>query len=328
MNQTIILVVAAVLILALILIVAAISLRRRGKKNLKERLDTFTNPEVASAEAAAATAEDSGQRSIVAERIDKALEGRGFAQNIQRNLARADLKLTVGEFLGAKVFSMGAAFGLGTYLGRGFGPFSMLVGLLVGVVGLYIPDFFVKRRANKRIKNFNDQLGDTISLMSNSLRSGYSLLQSMELISREAPSPISDEFKRVTREVGLGIATRDALNNMLRRVPSDDLDLLITAIGIQMEVGGNLSQILDNIGHTIRERVRIKGEIKVLTAQQQYAGYIISGMPIALALVLFGISPDYMSRMFVMPWICMPICGLILIIAGFFAIMKIVAIDI
>jgi tight adherence protein B len=213
-------------------------------------------------------------------------------------------------------------------LGRGFGPFATVVGILVAVIGFYVPDFFIKRTANKRIKNFNDQLGDTITLMSNSLRSGYSLLQSMELISREAPPPICDEFKRVTREVGLGISTREALANMIRRVPSDDLDLLVTAIGIQMEVGGNLSQILDNIGHTIRERVRIKGEINVLTAQQKYAGYIISGLPIALALVLFLISPDYLTRMFVWPWICMPVCGVILIIAGFTAIMKIVDIDI
>jgi tight adherence protein B len=104
--------------------------------------------------------------------------------------------------------------------------------------------------------------------------------------------------------------------------------LLITAINIQTEVGGNLAQILDNIGHTIRERIRIKGEIKVLTAQQQYAGYIISGMPIALAGVLMLIAPSFMTKMFAWPWICMPICGLILIGVGFWAIMKIVDIDV
>jgi tight adherence protein B len=115
---------------------------------------------------------------------------------------------------------------------------------------------------------------------------------------------------------------------MLRRVPSDDLDLLITAIGIQMEVGGNLAQVLDNIGHTIRERVRIKGEIRVLTAQQKYAGYIISGLPVALALVLTLIAPTFIFKLFVWPWICMPICALILIGIGFWAIMKIVDIDV
>jgi len=226
------------------------------------------------------------------------------------------------------VLSMGAAFAIGSFLGRGFGSFALVVGLLLGIIGLYIPDIMVGRKGNKRIKTFNSQLGDTIMLCANSLRSGYSLLQSLELISKEAPVPMCDEFQRVIREVSLGLATREALSNMLRRVPSDDLDLLITAINIQSEVGGNLATILDKIGHTIRERVRIKGEIKVLTAQQQYAGYIISGLPLALCGVLMLISPQYVTKMFPWPYTCMPICGLILIASGFMAIMKIVQIDI
>ena len=268
------------------------------------------------------------RRTLVNERIEKAVRGKGFAVSIQRNLARADLKLTVAEFIGLKILSTAVGFGVGTFLGRDFGQFALLVGLLVGIIFMYLPDIFVKRRGNKRIKNFNNQLGDTITLAANSLRSGYSLLQSMELIAREAPAPMSDEFTRVIREVSLGLATREALSNMLRRVPSDDLDLLITAINIQAEVGGNLATILDNIGHTIRERIRIKGEIKVLVAQQQYSGYIISALPVALAGVLMLIAPTFMFKMFVWPWICMPICGLILIGLGFWAIMKIVNIDI
>ncbi|MDB5078608.1 MAG: hypothetical protein JWP00_532 [Chloroflexi bacterium] len=270
----------------------------------------------------------SSRRTQVNERIEKAVRGKGFAVSIQRNLIRADLKLTVAEFIGLKILSTAVGFGVGTFLGRDFGQFSLIIGLLVALVFLYLPDFFVKKRGNKRIKMFNTQLGDTITLAANSLRSGYSLLQSMELIAREAPAPMGDEFQRVIREVSLGLATREALGNMLRRVPSDDLDLLITAINIQAEVGGNLAIILDNIGHTIRERVRIKGEIKVLVAQQQYSGYIISGLPVALAGILMLIAPSFMMKMFVWPWICMPICGLILIGLGFWAIMKIVNIDI
>ncbi len=267
-------------------------------------------------------------REAVNERIDRVLRGKSFAQNIQRNLAKADLKLTVAEFIGLKLLSTAVGFAVGTFLGRGLDKFALIVGLLVAIIAMFIPDILIKRKGTKRIKAFNDQLGDTITLAANALRSGYSLLQSMELLSKEAPSPISDEFQRVIREVSLGLSTREALANMLRRVPSDDLDLLITAINIQIEVGGNLAQILDNIGHTIRERIRIKGEIKVLTAQQQYAGYIISGMPIALAGVLMLIAPTFMTKMFVWPWICMPICGLILIGVGFWAIMKIVDIDV
>ncbi|MEI7554414.1 type II secretion system F family protein [Candidatus Chlorohelix sp.] len=331
MNQTTILVIVLVIVVvAIVLIFMALRLRGSKKSNLKERLDSFTNTNVAETVKDEAQLEGgaSATRALVAERIDKVLKGRNFADNIARNLARADLKITVGEFLLFKVASTGAGVLLGWYLGRGFGVFALIVGLLVGILGLYIPDMYVKRRSKKRMKTFNNQLGDTITLMANSLRSGYSLLQSMDLIAREAPAPMADEYKRVTREVGLGLSSREALANMLRRVPSDDLDLLITAINIQSEVGGNLSQILDNIGHTIRERVRIKGEITVLTAQQQYSGYILSGLPLALAGVLMLINSDYITRMFKWPWLCMPICGIIMIIAGFFAIKKITDIEV
>ncbi|HET6261064.1 MAG TPA: type II secretion system F family protein, partial [Chloroflexia bacterium] len=158
-----------------------------------------------------------------------------------------------------------------------------LMGMAVGFFGI---DWYVKFRISKRLKDFNAQLGDTISLMANSLRSGYSLLQSMELVSREAPDPIGAEFKRVVREVGLGLSAQDSLNNLLRRMPSDDLDLLITAINIQYEVGGNLAQILDTISHTIRERVRIKGEISVLTAQGRMSGYLITALPGLIGVVV------------------------------------------
>lgn len=300
------------------------SLFKKKGNGVGNRLSEYAGDKKAPGPQTAAT----NRRTLVNERIEKAVRGKGFAVNIQRNLVRADLKLTVAEYIGLKILSTAVGFGVGTFLGRDFGQFALLVGLLAGIIFMYLPDFFVKRRGNKRIKNFNNQLGDTITLAANSLRSGYSLLQSMELISREAPAPMSDEFTRVIREVSLGLATREALGNMLRRVPSDDLDLLITAINIQAEVGGNLATILDNIGHTIRERIRIKGEIKVLVAQQQYSGYIISALPVALAGVLMLIAPTFMFKMFVWPWICMPICGLILIGLGFWAIMKIVNIDI
>jgi tight adherence protein B len=164
--------------------------------------------------------------------------------------------------------------------------------------------------------------------MANSLRAGYSLLQTMELIARESPAPMSNEFGRVVREVGLGISTHQALDNLYRRVPSEDLDLFITAIKIQSEVGGNLGQILDVIGETIRERVRIQGEIKTLTAQQSISGYVISGLPIALGCVLFIVNPGYMSVLLVWPWICLPLIAVGFEVLGFIAMKKIVAIEV
>lgn len=267
-------------------------------------------------------------RDLVNDRIEKALQGKGFASTISRKLVQADLRLTIAEFLGLKIFSAGVGFALGFFLGRTLGVFAIVIGILLAIIALYIPDIYIGFRGRARMKKFNNQLGDTITLLANALRSGNSFLQAMEMVAREGQPPMSDEFTRVIREVGLGVSTREALANMLRRVPSNDLDLLVTAINIQSEVGGNLAQVLDSIGHTIRERVRIQGEIKVLTAQQQYAGYIITALPVALGLVLYGIAPTYMSKMFVWPFICMPICSGVLIIIGFFAIKKIVDIDI
>jgi tight adherence protein B len=188
---------------------------------------------------------------------------------------------------------------------------------------------YVKIQQRRRLNAFNDQLGDTINLLANSLRSGYSLLQSMETVARELPAPISEEFARVVREVGLGLSNEQAMNNMLRRIQSDDLDLMITAINVQHEVGGNLAEILEIIGYTIRERVRIKGEIRVLTAQGVISSYVISFLPIAMGLLLFLMNPDYIGAMFT------ELCGWIMvgvavtgIVTGFIATQKIVRIEV
>jgi len=264
----------------------------------------------------------------LAARVDKVVAQRSFGKTVQRRLAQADLKLTLFEFILIKVFTTLTGFVVGLYLGRG-GPITQVIFTLAGVlIGFFGPDWFVKFRLSKRIKEFNGQLGDTIGLLANSLRSGYSLLQSMELVSRESPDPIGAEFKRVVREVGLGLSPQDALNNLLRRMPSDDLDLLITAINIQYEVGGNLAQILDTISHTIRERVRIKGEIQVLTAQGRVSGYIITALPPLIGVVVTLINPTYMNAMWEFPWIIMPICGGVMVFVGFLIIRKIVNIEV
>jgi tight adherence protein B len=267
-------------------------------------------------------------KTLVAARVEKAMGDQSFGKKVQRKLAQADLKLTLFEFMLFKGLTLILGIMIGLYLGRGGAVQQVIFGLAGIVIGYFAPDWYVKFRFSKRLKEFNGQLGDTVTLLANSLRSGYSLLQSMELVSREAPDPIGTEFKRVVREVGLGLSAQDALTNLLRRVPSDDLDLLITAINIQYEVGGNLAQILDTISHTIRERVRIKGEVSVLTAQGRISGYLISCLPITLGIIVTIINPSYMNTMWAFPWIIMPVCGGIMILAGFFIIQKIVNIEI
>jgi tight adherence protein B len=168
--------------------------------------------------------------------------------------------------------------------------------------------------------------------MVNGLRAGFSTLQAMEAVSRELPTPISDEFRRVVQEMQLGLPMEEALNHLLRRINSDDLDLVITAINVQREVGGNLAEILDVISYTIRERVRIKGQISALTAQGRATAWVIAALPIVLVLLLFLLNREYIMQFFNPETRS---CGIpilvvagIMVISGFYATQKIVAIDI
>lgn len=298
--------------------------RRGASDELGERLERYGSRDYV------ATVDEGLSRRApgrLAQAVEHAVAERSFTGNIRTRLARADLRLTVGEWLIMRLVIAILGGAIGVLLG-GLSGLSVLSGLIGAVIGFFASDIYISLRIRRRVKAFVNQLGDTITLMSNSLRAGYSLLQTMDMVSRESPPPISDEFRRVVHEVGLGINHQDAMAHLLRRIPSDDLDLLISAINIQHEVGGNLAQILDVIGHTIRERVRIKGEIGVLTAQQTISGYVIAGLPVMLAIVLFLVSPDYIGKMFAFPWICMPIGSGIMIIAGFFVMKKITAIEV
>lgn len=248
-------------------------------------------------------------------------EKRGSA--IATELAQADIRLNPGEYVAINLACiLGGALLLFIIGGDNIG--RLVFALIGAIIGFYAPRLYVRHRKGKRIDAFNKQLGDTIVLLSNSLRSGYSLLQSMDVAAREISPPMSAELARVTREVGLGLTVQDAMGNMLRRMPSDDLDLLITAINVQHEVGGNLAEILDNIAHTIRERIRIMGEIRTLTAQQRLSGYILAALPILLGFVMYTLNAQYISRL----WqdICglmMLLTGAIMMVIGFFVIRRI-----
>jgi tight adherence protein B len=239
------------------------------------------------------------QSSQALTQLNRVVEQRDFGANLAREIARADLKLKVSEYL---------AIWLGTTVGipigmllvsiavPGFGnPLVLLVGVLIGFL---LPRFWLGRRRSSRLAAFDKQLPDTITLIANALRAGSSFLQAIELVVRESRPPISTEFGRVIREVNLGLSFDAALENMVRRVRSDDLELMATAISIQHTVGGNLAEILDSIAFTIRERVRIKGEIRTLTAQQRLSGYVVAGLPIGLAAFLFVAAPGFMEPMF------------------------------
>ena len=253
--------------------------------------------------------------------FNKVVEKRDWGANLARELARADLVLKPSEYVAIRVGAVlgvpALTFMLGaTVLPALANPLAYVIGV---VVGWWLPRFWVGRRKGKRLKAFNSRLADTIMLIANALRSGSSFLQAIEMVVRETQPPISTEFNRVIREVNLGLPFEQALNNLTRRVRSDDLELMTTAISIQHQVGGNLAEILDSIAFTIRERVRIQGEIKTLTAQQRMSGYVVAGLPIGLVGILMVIAPKFMDPMFQKPPAVMglPAGMIILGIGGF-----------
>lgn len=215
---------------------------------------------------------------------------------LAEHLARADLKLRTSEFVMIQIGCMllGALLGLWRF---GFAPQFVIA----GVGGYLIPMRVVKWRQGRRLKAFNTKLPDTLSLLSNAMKAGLSLPQALEAVAQNTSAPISDELSRVIREMKIGTATPVALANMVRRVGSEDLDLIVTAITIQSSVGGNLARILDGISHTIRQRVQMKAQISALTAQMRASGWIITLLPFIVAAILDVITPSYFRIMFTDP---------------------------
>jgi len=309
---------------ALGIVLIAVGVAGSGGSGISDRLERYAaKPSDARKKAAA------GGQGGVAEMIssnatlnsiNRVVEQRDFGANLARDIARADLHLKPSEFLliwAGSVVGIPIAMLLLSPLVEPLGnPLFLLIGAFIGFL---LPRFWLSRRKNGRLGAFNKQLPDTITLIANALRAGSSFLQAIELVVRESRPPISTEFARVIREVNLGLPFDQALENMVRRVRSDDLELMATAISIQHQVGGNLAEILDSIAYTIRERVRIKGEIRTLTAQQRLSGYVVGFLPIGLAGFLFIAAPGFMEPMFANPpeILGLPAGVIILIFGGF-----------
>lgn len=272
--------------------------RRDKTSDRLNQLETFVESEWRPAqdnETATSQAQET-QSQQLAKRLDNMLDRRGVAANMRAQLRKADLKLTIPEYMALHVIT---SFGAGAVL---FLILQSSFGAGLGVIlGFFAPRIIVSIKQGQRLHAFENQLADILNLWVNSLRAGYSVPQAMEAVSREAPPPANDEFKRVVAEIQIGIPMEITLNNMLARIESEDLDLVFTAVNIQREVGGNLAEILEVISHTIRERIRIKGEIRTLTASGRATGTVIGLLPIGLAILLYAISPDYMGQLFFGP---------------------------
>ncbi len=331
------LVIAGGAALAIILIALGISMSGTGGVTL-ERLERYA----AGAKPEPGTPGQGGVAELIAKsaalaQLNRVVEKRDFGANLLRDLGAADLKLKPSEYIaiwgGLTLGVPVVMFFVGFVVKALQNPIVLIIGLLIGFMA---PRFWLGNRKSSRLRQFNKQLPDTVTLIANALRAGSSFLQAIELVVRESRPPISIEFGRVIREVNLGLPFDLALENMVKRVKSEDFELMATAIAIQHQVGGNLAEILDSIAFTIRERIRIKGEIRTLTAQQRLSGYVVGALPFFLAFFIFLAAPTFFDPMFVAPPAVLGIpAGVILLgvallamMAGFFFIRKIVDIEV
>jgi len=312
------------IISGVLLIVGIIITVREEQSVLDDRFSHYVEEEF---EDAVALAEEQ-QTSAFAEWLDNQLEGSKFGDRIASNLAQADLKLRPAEYVAAMVI---AAFLLGFFAWAigGQNIISAMIGMILGAMA---PRFYMRRQQSKRLITFGNQLPDMLNLVVNGLKAGYSTMQALEAVSKELPPPLSDEFARVVKEMQLGIGMEDSLNNLHRRIPSDDLDLIITAINVQREVGGNLAEILDTISYTIRERIKIAGEIKVLVSQVMYSGRFLAMLPLILMGLLWFANREYLLTFFkpgniLCGGVMLGLAG-VMVLAGYLAMNKLADIEV
>ncbi len=242
---------------------------------------------------------------------------------LAEDLARAGLRITGPEYLLMRIgaVALGALIGLFRF-GFSLGP------VILGVVGYILPPLAVAYLQRRRQQQFNDQLGSMLQLLSNSLKTGYSIDRALETVAAKSQPPTSTEFERVATEITLGTSVEDALSALLLRINSPDLEFIVTAILLHVRVGGNLAEVLDNISDTLRDRLQTKRDMSVLTAQSRASASIITGLPILLALGLYVFVPGYYAPM-TSSWIGYAMLGLaaFLILIGNLLIQRMTALE-
>ncbi|MES2391907.1 MAG: type II secretion system F family protein [Acidobacteriota bacterium] len=283
------------LTLVIVLVVAFASKGSASQKTVQNRLSSIGNK---------LTSEGSeeqiqlAQRNKVSftDRISARIESYHFAEGLEQLLIHAGSKASVGSIvLSALGFGI-VAGGMANWFGA-----PLILSAVATCVGLAIPYYALKFQRNSRLKKFENALPDSIELMARALRAGHSMASSIEIISEQSPEPLSSEFSTCFQQQKFGIPFRDALTAMGERVPSNDLHFLITAVLVQKETGGDLTDILDRTTHVIRERVRIHGEIRTYTAQGRLTGWILSLMPVAMLGLINIMTPGYSHILFYDP---------------------------
>jgi tight adherence protein B len=211
---------------------------------------------------------------------------------LAEDLARGGLSITPAEYLLIRIGTVAVGVLVGLFrFGFSLGP------VILGVVGFVVPPLVVNYLQRRRQKLFNEQLASMLTLLSNSLKTGYAIDRALETVASKSQPPVSTEFERVTTEITLGTSVEEALSSLLLRINSPDLEFIVTAILLHVRVGGNLAEVLDNISDTLRDRLQTKRDMSVLTAQSRASAGIITGLPILLALGLYVFVPGYYAPM-------------------------------
>ena len=218
------------------------------------------------------------------------------ARGLDFKLQQAGIPLLGTEFMALLLLSAVIVGAIAAVLSK-----KWYAGILAAIIIIAVEYIYVLVRIDRRSTSFTNQLGDCLMMVANALRAGFSFLQAMEMISKEMEPPISEEFKHVMRDINLGATVEKALDDMDNRVGSPDFSLVVTAVLIQQQVGGDLARILDTISETIQDRIRMRREVKTLTAQGRMSGWILILTPIALALFMTSSNPDYMDPLFKHP---------------------------
>jgi len=312
-------------LVSLAVIFLFVGIGRAWELGSSNRLEDYVGEQMARSRAAARRPAGLNQSANeLVQGLDKILRSIGPLDALAYALQRGDIKLTVSEYLGVWSLCVIGASGLAYVISH-----NVIAAILAAAVGGLMPHLYVRFREANRLTVFNNQLGNVLMQMSGSMRAGHGLLQAVDFVGQQMPAPAGTEFAQVVRDVKLGSSLMEALDALSDRVGSEDLMLIVTAIRIHHETGGNLSEILEVVAETIRERVRIKGELRTLTAQQRYSGYVLGVLPILLFFAIMLINPQYESRLFLPgPTLCIPIGALVLMVFGFLAIQRIVAIEV
>jgi tight adherence protein B len=241
---------------------------------------------------------------------------------MERRIERAGLEARPGGVFGAMALLATAGLLLGGLLQGGLGA------LAAGTAGALLPLAWMARQDSGRQARFHAQLPDTLAMLASSVRAGHSLAQAIEQVATDSHEPTRGALAQVVREIGIGSAQDEALARLARRFPSEDLDLIVSAMDVQHQVGGSLSKVLDEIVGTLRERVRIEGDIKALTAQQRYSAYVLALLPVFVAIGLFAVSGDYAQLLLQGVLRYAVAAAALMVVVGFLIMRKIATVDV